>query len=346
VRQPSGVRFLPAIPLAAILRVGTSFDGPPDIDNDDYIYSTDSCLGDLEDVTDGGDDWGSSDTAVATLPNSTLHTVAVGSATGSAEIELQWDEPRAECPNENFTPQQSVSVQAPTITSISPAQGLVGAGTNVTITGTNFASGATVSAGSNISVSNPSVSSSTQITATFTPTNSSSAGGNQAVTVTVGGQASNSKNFFDQVPTALQVVGTPATIATGSPGGCTTSQNFGIKIDIQCQVLDQESPAQAIQSNGMTPYEKDTFAMGSSSGDTCADSPVADCTLTTASSGTYHDAPVGACSSATLNYSEIQAISMIVGSTNYAVRTNNLTVTSSSSGHGSLTNGSDINVSR
>jgi hypothetical protein len=322
-----------------------TFDGPPGIDNSDYIYATDGCAGGQVDVTGDGYGWGTTDSSVATLPNSTLHTVGVGSTKGSALAELQFQHPPS-CPDEVFEPQQSVRVQAPTISSISPAQGLVGTAINVTITGTNFASGASVSAGSNISVSNVSVSSSTQITATFTPTNSSSAGGNQGITVSVGGQTSNSKNFYDQVPTALQVVGTPATIATGSPGGCTTSYNFGIEIDIEYQVLDQESPAQGIQSSAMTPWEDDTFPTGSSSGDTCANSPVADCTLTTASNGTYHDAPVGACVSQVFSTSETQAISMIVGSAKYAVRTNNITINSSSSGHGTVTNGSDINVTR
>src|SRR5262245_41141260 len=69
-----------------------------------------------------------------------------------------------------------------------------------------FASGATVSAGSNVTVSNVSVSSSTQLTATFTPTNSSSAGGNQSVTVTLNGQTINSQNFFVQVPTYFSVL--------------------------------------------------------------------------------------------------------------------------------------------
>lgn len=271
--------------------------------------------------------------------------MAPGTATGSAEEVLQWDHPPS-CPNENWIPQRDVTVQAPTISSISPAEGLIGVGTNVTITGTYFAAGASVNAGSNISVSNVSVGSSTQINATFTPTNSSSAGGNQAVTVSVGSQKSNSANFFDQISTALEVVGTPATIATGNPGGSTTNSNFGIEIDIEYQVLDQESLAQTIQSSGMTPYENDTFPTGTSSGDTCPSS-VADCTVTTASNGTYHDAPVGACvAQATLNYSETQAINMIVGSTKYAVRTNNFTITSSSSGHGAITNGVDINVTR
>jgi hypothetical protein len=97
----------------------------------------------------------------------------------------------------------------PVITSISPAKGLVGSETSVTINGAGFASGATVNAGSDIAVTDISVNSSTQMTATFTPTNLPSAGGNQSVTVTVNGQSSNSQNFFDQVPTALVVTAMP-----------------------------------------------------------------------------------------------------------------------------------------
>jgi hypothetical protein len=103
----------------------------------------------------------------------------------------------------------------PTITSVSPAQGLVGTAIGVTITGTGFASGATVSAGSNITVSSVTVSSSTKITVTFTPTNSSSAGGNQAVTVTVASQKSNSQNFYSQVPTHLGYIDEPTTPNNG-----------------------------------------------------------------------------------------------------------------------------------
>jgi hypothetical protein len=108
----------------------------------------------------------------------------------------------------------SFQVVAPTISGISPAQGLVGTAINVTVSGSGFLSGSTVSAGPNISVTNVNVTSSSQITATFTPTNSSSAGGNQAVTVTSGGQATNSTNFYVQVPTHFQRVSVP-----GAPGG-------------------------------------------------------------------------------------------------------------------------------
>ncbi len=99
----------------------------------------------------------------------------------------------------------------PTVSSLSPAQGLVGTAVNVSIYGEGFAAGATVNAGANISVSNVSVISSGQITATFTANNQASAGGNQGVTVTASGQPSNSQNFFVQVPTHLYYVDTTET---------------------------------------------------------------------------------------------------------------------------------------
>ncbi len=118
------------------------------------------------------------------------------------------------CPQAPLQGQGPTTV-TPTITSVSPAQGLVGTGITVTIAGTGFAAGATVNAGSNISVTNVNVASSTQITATFTPSNSTSAGGNQGVTVMVSSQQSNSKNFFVQYPTHLVYTDEPMTPNNG-----------------------------------------------------------------------------------------------------------------------------------
>lgn len=107
------------------------FGGPPDIDNEDYIYATDTCAGDQEDVTGDGYGWGSSDTAVATLPNGTLHTVAVGLAKGNAELKLQWAHPLS-CPNEIFDPGQDVNVGS---VSCSPSSVTRGGTTKCTATG-------------------------------------------------------------------------------------------------------------------------------------------------------------------------------------------------------------------
>lgn len=56
-----------------------------------------------------------------------------------------------------------------------------------------------------------------QLTTTFTPTVSASAGGNHSVSVSVNGQASGTQNFFDQVPTASRIVQTTtnSALATG-----------------------------------------------------------------------------------------------------------------------------------
>jgi hypothetical protein len=87
----------------------SAFGGAPGIDNQDSIYANDTCAGDQEDVTGSGYSWGSSDTSVATLPSRALHTVAVGSATGSTLIKLQAARP-PQCGVTTFGPQQSVQV--------------------------------------------------------------------------------------------------------------------------------------------------------------------------------------------------------------------------------------------
>src|SRR5206468_3199043 len=60
-----------------------------------------------------------------------------------------------------------VAAAAPTVTTIAPTQGTVGSSVPVTITGTNFQTGATLSVGAGITVSAVSVPSATQLTATL-----------------------------------------------------------------------------------------------------------------------------------------------------------------------------------
>jgi len=85
------------------------FSGPVNIDGGETIDANDTCIGGIVDITGDANDWGSSNTAVATLANAKLHTVAVGTATGSAEAKLQWAHPPS-CPTETFEPQQSINV--------------------------------------------------------------------------------------------------------------------------------------------------------------------------------------------------------------------------------------------
>ena len=88
------------------------FAGPPGIDNNDIIQATDPCNGQVVDVTYGGNSWQSSNTAVATLPTRTLHTVAVGNATGSALIQLTSPGPshQGNCPMIKWATSQGVCV--------------------------------------------------------------------------------------------------------------------------------------------------------------------------------------------------------------------------------------------
>jgi hypothetical protein len=222
-----------------------------------------SCNGDyVGDSNDYEYGWTSSNTSVAAFSGASsgpdvddvnVEGMSFGNATISGEV---WDEYGCESGID-----QGEDVQ-PQITSISPAQGLVGTGISVTISGAGFASGATVNAGSNISVSSVSVVSSTEITATFTPSNSTSAGGNQGVTVTVSGQASNSQNFYVQVPTHIAYI---TTSSTPNNGESTTVSGTAINIVLlgvgtiatnACggymwltyQLTDQEGTPQRIQN--------------------------------------------------------------------------------------------------
>ncbi|MGP8253334.1 MAG: hypothetical protein ACLQHF_14990 [Terracidiphilus sp.] len=166
------------------------------------------------DITSGAS-WSSSNTSIASVQTTGQSSPGQGTGVspGSTYFSAQYspvfvnlgqfcETGLVSCPTMNIGASAPVPV-APTIAGISPAQGLVGTQISVTISGTGFAAGATVNAGSNISVSGLVVKSDTQITANFTPSNSTSAGGNQGVTVTVSEQPSNSQNFFVQYPLHL-----------------------------------------------------------------------------------------------------------------------------------------------
>jgi len=113
-------------------------------------------------------------------------------------------------------------VAPPTVTSVSPSSGSTSGGTSVTIIGTNFASGATVSFGSN-AATNVSVVNGTTITAT-TPAGTAGA---VTVTVTVGGQSGSVANGFTYT---VQPTVTAVSPNSGSTSGGTavtiTGTNF------------------------------------------------------------------------------------------------------------------------
>ncbi len=101
----------------------------------------------------------------------------------------------------------------PTVTSVSPNNGSVAGGTAVTITGTNFAGGATVTFGGT-AASNVVVVSSTSITAT-TPAH---AAGAVTVTVTVSGQSGSLTNGYTYLvgPTVSSVAPNNGPVAGGT----------------------------------------------------------------------------------------------------------------------------------
>ena len=124
-----------------------------------------------------------------------------------------------------------VSGPAPTVSSVSPNSGSTSGGTNVTITGTNFASGATVTFGS-ASATSVTVVSGTQITAT-TPAGSAGA---VTVTVTVNGQSGNLVNGFTYIagptvstvsPSSGPVAGGTAVTITGANFATGATVTFG-----------------------------------------------------------------------------------------------------------------------
>lgn len=106
---------------------------------------------------------------------------------------------------------------APTITRVSPASGPASGGTAVTITGTNFASGAAVTFGG-IAATNVAVSSSTTMTATTPAGNVGAA----TVVVTVNGQSASLTGGFTYI-------GTP-TVTGLSPGSGTTAGGTPVTI--------------------------------------------------------------------------------------------------------------------
>ena len=108
-------------------------------------------------------------------------------------------------------------IAPPTVTSVSPSTGPIAGGTAVTITGTNFATGATVTIGGT-AATNVVVVSGTQITAT-TPAGSAGAA---TVTVTVNGQSGSLTNGFTYV--------VPPTVSSVSPNTGTTAGGTAVTI--------------------------------------------------------------------------------------------------------------------
>jgi len=161
--------------------------------------------------------WTSSSPSVATVSGG----LVTGASPGTSTITATFNDLRYHvgsttcdylCPEiyQNFSGSASGSVK-PTITSVSPAQGLIGTTiSGITITGAGFGTTPTVNAGTGITVTYGSKSD-TSITANFVVATNATAG-NHSVTVTAGGQTSAAKTFYVQVPSKLSISSTGSLI--------------------------------------------------------------------------------------------------------------------------------------
>jgi hypothetical protein len=154
-----------------------------------------------------------------------------------------------------------------------------------------------------------------------------------------------------QVPTSLKVISYPVISLTSA--GCAAS-DYGMAIAITYQVLDQKG--NPLQSAAMTPQETITNLVFNGSEPVNpyptwvdiynASNPYPGTSLNTSSTGQFLDAPFAACAATAFTETLTQSISMLYNGTNYLVRTNNWkTVITVPGGHGTMSNGADINAS-
>ena len=163
--------------------------------------------------------------ASRTLASGTASTTfTAGSTPGTATVSATID-------NQPLSANITINLQPPpTLTSISPASGIQGTTLPVTLTGKNFVGAPTISVGNpGITISNPTVVSATQMTATFTIAASAAVGGAN-ITVTNGGGTSAPIVFtvISSVPSITSLTpssGTMGTVITVTGTGFTPTNN-------------------------------------------------------------------------------------------------------------------------
>src|SRR5580704_205506 len=161
-----------------------------------------------------------SNTTVANATQITAtFTIAANAATGAQNITVTSSGSLTTAVT--FTVNPAVG-STPTLTSISPNSGVQGQGVAVTLTGTNFVAGATISvSGAGIAVSNTTVVSATQITATFTIAGNAATGA-QNVTVTTSGGTSGTQAFTVNLA--------PPTLTSISPNSGVQGQGVAVTL--------------------------------------------------------------------------------------------------------------------
>ncbi len=157
-----------------------------------------------------------------------------------------------------------------------------------------------------------------------------------------------------QIPASLKVV-LQSALPTGTFGdyGCTPFGDWGIKVRVRYQVVDQDT--EAIKSGLMEPQEivKAGVYNGIPQPDAVPDwhdigpSRSSGTSKYTSNVGEFDDAPLGLCRTETFLYSFNQQISMLIGGQHrYSVRNHHIDVTSASQGQGSINNNADISTTR
>jgi len=122
--------------------------------------------------------------------------------------------------------QATTTTPAPvTVSSVSPSQGTVGSTVPVTIDGNGFASGATVSAGAGITVSNVAFVSSTRLSASFAIEGAAAAGGRDVVVTNPNGGGGSLANAF------TVNVAAPVVVSSVSPSQGTAGSTVAVTID-------------------------------------------------------------------------------------------------------------------
>jgi hypothetical protein len=184
------------------------------------------------------------DTSIAAFAGGGLNGIAVGDTQVAGLYDYwYWSNDGMDCYVQYDTGGDEAPVDVtPQIDSISPAASAVGHPVTVTLSGKGFASGASISAGSGVTVSEITVSSSTSMSATFSVAANATAG-NRDVTVTVNGHTSNSKTFVVQIPDRLRVV---ADTGDGVVAACPSVHGRRITYQIADSSAAHSAIAQAI----------------------------------------------------------------------------------------------------
>lgn len=209
-------------------------------------------------VNGSSNEWASSNTAVVTLSNATIHTIAPGTAKGSAKTLLQWDKPPS-CPNENFEPQQQETV-TPKITGVNQvygAAGFVPTRSSTVLDGANYISYTATCSPSNGDFSWTTSSSNVTLENTSGPTvtvygakaSTSLNDASVQVTCSLNGQTSApvTETLTVQQPTRVLKTGTDQ---TSSEATCTVQNTAGCGVNpgrtFTYQVQDQLTPPNSI----------------------------------------------------------------------------------------------------